>query len=195
VTTYNDSYRNQSSSMYRWTLTFKVSLDQHTQIQEVESRTGQDISTTCRDLIDLGLANYNNKYVADEDKPIIQLFEEAKRVRKLKHIIQVLAEVKDEISLEEYERYCHSLGVDTKEVEDVVIPKGRTSKRDRCCSFLRVLFTDRPQGLLANRVLEIASGEGFGQNLVYESATQLGIRFQATETDHGRVYLWIPPAS
>jgi hypothetical protein len=193
MTTYNDSYRNQSSSMYRWTLSFKVSMDQHTQVQEIVSKTGQDISIICRNLIDLGLANYNNRYVADEDKPLMQLFEEAKRVRKLRHIIQVLAEVKDEISPEDYERYCHSLGIDPKEVEDAAIPRGKVTKRDRCCSFLRVLFTDRPQGLPANRVLEIAAREGFGKNLVYEAATCLGIRFQVTETNQGRMSLWIPP--
>jgi len=193
MNTFNNSYNNSPAANYKCNLSFKVTWETHSQIQEIATEAGQNITITCRDLIELGLANYNRRHVNDEDKPKIKVIEAAKRVRELHHWIQVLADIKDEISIEEFQNYCHSLGIDPAEVEDVAPLHGKITKRDRCCSFLRVLFTDRPEGLPATRVLEISAREGFGQNLVYESATEIGIRFQPTDTNEGRIYIWISP--
>jgi hypothetical protein len=193
MNTYNDSYHNPQSANNKYTLTFKVPWEQHTQVQEVASKSGQNMADTCRQLLELGLADYNSREVTQEDRPKLQLFKEAARVRELQHLIQLLAEVKNELCEEDFQRYCQSLGIDPAEVEDVAIPRGKITKKERCCSFLRVLFTDRPEGLPANRVLEIAEREGFGQGLTRDVADEIGIRFQPTDADEGKIYMWIPP--
>jgi hypothetical protein len=193
MSTFNDSYKNYPSANYRYTLTFKTTWEQHTLVQEVASKTGKNIADTCRDLIELGLAHYNHRELNQEDWSRLQLFAEAKRVRDLQHLIQILAEIKTEISVDEFQKYCTTFGIDPTEVDNVPATSRKVTKRERCLSFLRVLFYDRPEGLPANRVLDIAELEGLGKNLTRKVAAEMGIRFQPTETKEGRIYLWIPP--
>ena len=56
-----DELNKENKSIYRYTLTFKTSWELHTAVQEVASQKGNNISDTCRDLLAIGIENYNKE--------------------------------------------------------------------------------------------------------------------------------------
>jgi hypothetical protein len=190
--TYNDSFRIAQATVNRYTQSFKVPSDVHNLLLELASRQGKDVNVFSRELLLLGISEHLQGDISLEDIPRVRLYKELARVRKLQEDIQALATIKDEVSQEEFHQYCLSLGIDPAEVDCVGLPNRKITKDERARSLLRVLFTDRPEGLPANRVLEISAREGFGENLTRKAATEMGIRFQPIETKEGRKYVWIP---
>ena len=192
MTSFNRSYSSNSRT-HRYTLTFKTTWEQHTQVQDVATQSGDSMADACRELLALGLVSYYSKNVPEFDKPKIQVFRELERVRERQYMLEALGSLKSELEDDDFNAYCASLGFSPEDVEAKIPLGGGQTKADRCQAFLRVLFADRPDGLPGTRVLEIAAHEGFGLNLTRQVAGDLGIRFQATNTAGGRVYIWRPP--
>lgn len=189
---FNKSFKSNPSD-FRYTISFKASWMQHNQLLEYSTKTGMNISEACREIFDAGLDKINEIAGNRLDKAKVHLFGKAKEVREHKHLLQTLAELQSSLSQGEFETHCQELGIDPLEVENETPPGGVNTKDERAKAFLRVLFTDRPEGLPAKRVLEIAAQEGFGQNLTRHAANQMGIRFVSVNTLEGRVYIWKPP--
>ena len=165
--TYDKSYSNKSLN-YRYNLAFKTTLETHSQVQEIASQSGNSMSDTCRNLLDLGIESHNEKNPSARDKPKIRLFADLKKVNEREHILNTLAQLKGVLKYNEFQALCSRLGIDPADVDEISSPRG--GKSERLTAFLRVLFTDRPQGLSVNRVIEIAKREGFGENMTREEA-------------------------
>lgn len=189
MNTFEKSYSNRSTN-YRFTLTFKTTYEQHTQIQEIASQTGNSMSDTCRNLLDLGIES-KQKSPSAREKPKIRLFSALRKVRDREHILNGLAQLKGELEDNEFQAHCRELGVNPADVDEVSSPRG--GKSERLAAFLRVLFTDRPHGLSVNRVIEIAKREGFGENMTREVARKLEF-LHVWETPNGtRTSFWKSP--
>ena len=187
---YNKSY-SKNSTNYRYTLTFKTTWATHSQVQEIASQTGNGVSDTCRNLLDLGIDSHNEKNPSARDKPKIRLFSDLKNVNEQRHILNALGQLKGELKYNEFQAHCLALHVDPTDVDEISPPGG--GKSDRLAAFLRVLFTDRPTGLPVNRVLEIAKREGFGENMTRDVARKLGFP-HVWETSNGtRTSFWKSP--
>jgi hypothetical protein len=191
MTTFNHSYSSHQRT-HRYTLTFKTTWEQHTQVQDVATQSGESMADACRELLALGLVSYHSKIVPEIEMPKIRVLRELERVNERQHLLEALASLRTELEEEDFKAYCRSLGFEPEDVDEKFPPGGKRTKEERCRAFLRVLFTDRPDGLPGTRVLEIAAQEGFGQNITREVASQIGIKFQATSTEEGRVYIWKP---
>jgi hypothetical protein len=191
MTTFNRSYSSHPAT-HRYTLTFKTTWEQHTQVQDVATESGQSMADACRELLGLGLVSHHSKNVTEFEKPKVRFLRELERVHERQHLLEALASVRGELDDEDFKSYCRLLGFEPGDVDEKFPPGGKRTKEERCQAFLRVLFTDRPDGLPGTRVLEIAAQEGFGQNLTREVASQMSIKFQATSTEEGRVYIWKP---
>jgi len=188
--TYDKSYSNKSLN-YRYNLAFKTTLETHSQVQEIASQSGNSMSDTCRNLLDLGIESHNEKNPSARDKPKIRLFSDLRKVRDREHILNTLAQLKGELKYNEFQAHCSRLGIDPTDVDEISPPGG--GKSDRLAAFLRVLFTDRPTGLPVNRVLEIAKREGFGENMTRDVARKLGFP-HVWETSNGtRTSFWKSP--
>jgi hypothetical protein len=70
--------------------------------------------------------------------------------------------------------------------------RGKISKIEQASSFLRVLFTDRHDGLLVNRVLEITAIEGLGEKTTRQAASQNGLLHIWRTVDANRTAFWTP---
>jgi hypothetical protein len=190
MATYDDSYASNPKT-HRYNITFKTTWAQHTQVQDVATESGQSMADACRELLTLGLVGHYSKNIPEFEKPKIRVLRELGRVRERQHLLEALASLKSELEDDDFNAYCASLGFSPEDVEAKIPLGGRQTKADRCQAFLRVLFTDRPNGLPVNDVLEFAQSEGFGVNLTREVAKEIGLKQKWITTDVDRVSMWI----
>jgi hypothetical protein len=193
MTTFASSYEAHPET-HRYSIVFKTTWQQHTQIQDIATQNGENMADTCRELLTLGLASYRNKFVPDSEKPKVTLLRNLEQVRERQRLLAALSELRADLSEDAFLSYCRALGFEPGEVDEIPPHRGGEKKESRCSAFLRVLFTDRPEGLPAKRVLEIAAQEGFGENLTRKVASDMGFRFQPVSTPDSRSYVWKPPA-
>lgn len=188
--TYDASYKPQKHDR-RYTFTFKTSWDQHSRVQEISSKHGEVVNETLVMLLELGLEYYDLKNKNITDTPKIMVYKRLRETRTREELMKALSELKPSTDPNEFQNLCQANEILPEEIEDIPVQKKYT-KRERCRSFLRVLFTDRPEGFPGKRVLEIAEAEGFGQNMVREEASFLGIKPKRQSSDDGDTSMWIP---
>jgi hypothetical protein len=176
---------------YKYTLNTKVTWELHTLVQEIVSETGNSQQFVLQDLLNVGVDWYFEKKPEFFKSPKMRLIRDVKEKHDRDRMITGLVEIRDNISESKFLEYCSSLGIDPSEV-DQVRSSIRKDKRERCRDFLTILFLDRPDGLPATRVLEIANSYGLGQNLVREVAKEEGIVFRREKISGQMASIWKP---
>lgn len=185
-TTYSQDNRDR-----RYTLTFKVNWSLHTQVLELASKRGVAVSEMGHILLDAGIEFFMQREKDPNVDPKAKIFQRLSQVHNRSNLLDSLAQIRASTPEIEFNKLCRENEIDPDEVDDSSA-NSSTTKDDRCYAFLRVLFTDRPEGLPANRVLEIAEEEGFGRRMTRINAQKLGIRIQRQCSPTGQLSMWIP---
>jgi hypothetical protein len=190
--TYNDVF-SQDDKRRRYNIAFKTSWEIHSLVQEIVSATGQSFQAVCESLLSSGIeAHYETDSSNKNYSAARTLMKELRRVTKIRNIRQSLREIKGETENSKFISLCRSFGIDPDSIE-ATDPSVPNSKLIRCESFLKVLFTARPEGLLVNLVIEIGKREDFGEKTVRKAAEKVGLIQDWVTNEEGRKSFWFPP--
>lgn len=194
MSTFEKSYSQPVSNNWR-TVTFTIPFELHLQLQEIVSKEGKKVTRVLLELLTEAIEARNTKEPNRFEKPTDRLYADLKKVRERREILHLLAEIKGDVSEEDFTIRCHSLGFESSDVEEIAPHRGGSKKRDRCKAFLRVLFVDRPEGLPVSRVLETAESEGFGRDMTRDVAHESGYIPEWGMVNGKRISFWKFPSN
>jgi hypothetical protein len=171
----SENYYSQSNGINRIPLFPKVNPQVRAIIDEIASTKGMNINQVALMLIEMGL-EYYQKWEADYvPSKQMAIYRELRKIRLENDYNQALAEIKQNCTDQEFQEFIQKNGINTIDLDEYGTTETKSTKRMRAQNFIRILFTDRPEGLPSTRFLYLAQQEGFGEKMVYEEAKKLGI--------------------
>jgi hypothetical protein len=176
---------NKQVTELKYNVSFKTTWTQHTLLQEIASKQGKDITTTARELLDMGIDVWSKNDQTKAYSPKVQLAHEVNKTREKDNIRAMLREVRWSSNPKKFNELCQLNGEDPKDYQDIPQPEKAKTQPEKAQRFLRILFSDRPDGLPMTRVIELAAEENLGSNLIRSTAKAMG-RSSKRESRNGK---------
>jgi hypothetical protein len=193
MTTFDKSYSQQATNNWR-TVTFTIPYELHLQLLEIVSGNGRQVTAVLRELLAEAVQSRNASSPQKALKPTDKLFADLHRVRERRLLLNMLAEIKGDLSEEDFKYRCQSLGFVPSDVNEIAPQCGAGKKKDRLKAFLRILFYDR-DGLPMSKVLALGELEGFGRDMTYDVAHECGYFAERCMVDGKGISILKPPPS
>jgi hypothetical protein len=109
MTPFDKSYSQQATNNWR-TVTFTIPYEVHLQLLEIVAGEGRKVTAVLRELLTEAVETRNASSPQKAVKPTDKLFADLHRVRERKMLLNMLAEIKEDLSEEDFKICCQSLG-------------------------------------------------------------------------------------